>query len=169
MDMRMPVMDGYEATRRIKAHPAGGKTIVVALTASAFEEDRSEVLAAGCDDFLRKPIRQALIYAALERHLKLRFRYAETERVAAALDEADLVTALRRLPEEQRVALSEHALVLDAQTAAGAIQAIASSEPQLAAALRMLLSEYRFDEILRLLEEAAPGKYDNGGGADEKP
>jgi len=45
MDMRMPVMDGYEATRRIKATPQGQQTIIVALTASAFEDERERVLA----------------------------------------------------------------------------------------------------------------------------
>jgi CheY-like chemotaxis protein len=57
MDLRMPVMDGYEATRRIKADPEGRKTVVVALTASAFAEDRQRVQAAGCDDFVSKPFR----------------------------------------------------------------------------------------------------------------
>ena len=56
MDMRMPVMDGYEATRRIKATPKGQDTVIVALTASAFEEQRSAVMSAGCDGFVRHRI-----------------------------------------------------------------------------------------------------------------
>ncbi|MGA9382129.1 MAG: PAS domain S-box protein, partial [Phormidium sp.] len=51
MDMRMPVMDGYEATKIIKSQPGGQNTIIIAVTASALEEERSLVLAAGCDDF----------------------------------------------------------------------------------------------------------------------
>ena len=60
MDMRMPVLDGYAATRLIKdrARPPGRTAIIVALTASAFEEDRDAILAAGCDDFVRKPFRE---------------------------------------------------------------------------------------------------------------
>ena len=53
MDMRMPVMDGYEAIRQIKAAPGGQSTIIVALTASAFEKERARVLSTGCDDFVR--------------------------------------------------------------------------------------------------------------------
>ena len=57
MDMRMPVMDGYEATQRIKAQEKGRETAVIALTASAFEEDRKRILALGCDGFVPKPFR----------------------------------------------------------------------------------------------------------------
>ncbi|NJM27292.1 MAG: response regulator, partial [Pseudanabaena sp. RU_4_16] len=55
MDMRMPVMDGYEAARQIKAQPKGQATVIIALTASAFEEERAVVLSTGCNDFLPKP------------------------------------------------------------------------------------------------------------------
>ena len=55
MDVHMPVMDGLEATRRIKADPRGKETVIVALTASAMDEDRRTVLQSGADDFLAKP------------------------------------------------------------------------------------------------------------------
>jgi CheY-like chemotaxis protein len=56
MDLRLPVLDGWEATRRIKAHPVTCGTPVVALTADAFVEDREKALAAGCDGFETKPV-----------------------------------------------------------------------------------------------------------------
>ena len=58
MDMRMPVMDGYEATKQIKSTTKGQATAVIALTASTLEEERVVVRSAGCDDFLRKPFRE---------------------------------------------------------------------------------------------------------------
>ncbi len=58
MDMQMPVMDGYEATKQIKATQKGQTTVIIALTASAFEEDRQKVLAVGCDDFATKPLKK---------------------------------------------------------------------------------------------------------------
>lgn len=78
MDMRMPVMDGYEATRRIRALPGSERVKIVALTASAFEEDRRDILAAGCDEMVRKPLEVDVLFEVLGRLLALQYRYAET-------------------------------------------------------------------------------------------
>ena len=56
MDIRMPVMDGLEATHRIKSTEAGSHTKIIAITAQALEEDRIKIMHAGCDDFIRNPI-----------------------------------------------------------------------------------------------------------------
>jgi len=69
MDMRMPVMDGYEATRQIKAHLKGQATVIIALTASALEEEKAIILSAGCDDFVRKPFREDVILDKLTEYL----------------------------------------------------------------------------------------------------
>jgi CheY-like chemotaxis protein len=58
MDVHMPVMDGLEATRRIKADPRGKETVIIALTASAMDDDRRAALRSGADDFLTKPCRE---------------------------------------------------------------------------------------------------------------
>ncbi|NQE35271.1 GAF domain-containing protein [Microcoleus asticus] len=78
MDMQMPVMDGYEATRKIKAHPLGKQTVIVALTASAFEEERHTILGAGCDDFMRKPFEAKILFAKMEELLGMRYIYEES-------------------------------------------------------------------------------------------
>ena len=66
MDMGLPVMDGWEATRRIKADPRTRAIPVIALTAHAMAEDRDKALAAGCDDFDTKPVDITRLLAKIE-------------------------------------------------------------------------------------------------------
>jgi CheY-like chemotaxis protein len=56
MDLRLPVIDGWEATRRIKANPATRHIPILALSAHAMAGDRANALAAGCDDYDTKPV-----------------------------------------------------------------------------------------------------------------
>ncbi|MGL5193527.1 MAG: ATP-binding protein, partial [Chroococcales cyanobacterium] len=102
MDMRMPDMDGFEATRRIKATPKGQNTVVIALTASAFEEDRQLVLAAGCNDFIHKPFREEVLLSKVGEHIGVRYIYDEPI-------ESDSDNKIKDSPEDS-------ALILDAQS-----------------------------------------------------
>ena len=69
MDMSLPVIDGWEATRRIKAADATKKIPVIALTAHAMAGDREQALAAGCDDYDTKPIDLARLLPKIEKYL----------------------------------------------------------------------------------------------------
>ena len=73
MDMRMPVLDGYQATQQIKSESSSGfpVPVIIAVTSSVIEEERSQILAMGCDDFIRKPFRQKLILNTLSRYIKV--------------------------------------------------------------------------------------------------
>ena len=79
MDIRMPEMDGLEASTRIKrqARLDGTKTIIVALTAESFEEERNRILKAGCDEFLRKPFKEEQIVKVLTERLGVKFIQVE--------------------------------------------------------------------------------------------
>ena len=77
MDMRMPVMDGFEAIRIIRADAAGKKVRIISATASVFDEDRRLVLAAGADEFLPKPIRDTDLFEMVRRLLHVEYVYEE--------------------------------------------------------------------------------------------
>lgn len=66
MDMSLPVLDGWEATRRVKADPATQAIPVIALTAHAMAEDKEKSLAAGCDDFDTKPVELPRLLAKIQ-------------------------------------------------------------------------------------------------------
>jgi CheY-like chemotaxis protein len=67
MDMQMPLLDGVEATQRIRALPQGRTVPIIGLSANALTEDRMRALAAGMDEYLTKPVEPALLYQTLDR------------------------------------------------------------------------------------------------------
>ena len=157
MDMRMPVMDGYEATRLIKTAAAGKPPLIIALTASAFEENRETVLAAGCDDFVRKPFRQEDIFESMTLHLGVSFTYGDA---AAALppDAAPALLspeALADLPASWRSELHQAASMADDEAIGALLDQIEAERADVAGALAELVRDFRFDEIMDLTRNAA--------------
>lgn len=69
MDMSLPVMDGYTATRQIRANPDLANIIIIGLSAHAMSGDREKALASGCDDYLTKPLNDDLLFDMLEKYL----------------------------------------------------------------------------------------------------
>ena len=151
MDIRMPVMDGLEATRRIKGTEAGGRTKIVALTAHALEEERVRILAAGCDDFIRKPYRSSEIFESLTKHLGVRFLYAEEagEVTAPAAPEKD---AFASLPDALICELEQVLLRLDADAIAAVIERIRPHHEDLAADLASMAKAFQYGKMLRMIE-----------------
>jgi signal transduction histidine kinase/DNA-binding response OmpR family regulator len=149
MDIRMPIMDGLQATHLIKAEDTDAQTYIVALTAHALEEERKEILAAGCDDFIRKPYTYPEILDALTRHLGVRFIYEEekTSAPSHALDAA----ALAALPSDLQNALEQALTRIDLGAVKHTIEAIRSRNPSLAEALTPLAKDLQFGRILQLI------------------
>ncbi|MBI9045593.1 MAG: DUF3365 domain-containing protein [Anaerolineaceae bacterium] len=77
MDMRMPIMDGYEATRLIKSEGQSKNSLIFAQTASAFEEYQFDMILSGCDDMIRKPLMESELFEKMGQHLGVRFRYQD--------------------------------------------------------------------------------------------
>jgi two-component system sensor histidine kinase/response regulator len=165
MDMRMPGMDGYAATREIKARAAveGRKILVIALTASSFEEDRQAILATGCDDFIRKPYREHEIFDVLRRHLGIRFIEETEPATDTARDDAArrgswetvqaaLQAAIAEMPTSWPHDLYEAATALNAGQMVALIEVLRPQAPHIADTLAHWVHDYEYDKIIALLE-----------------
>ena len=177
MDLRMPVMDGYEATRKIREkeqktvisgeypvssiqHSASSHTPIVAITSSAFEENRSDALAVGCDDFVRKPFREADIFDVIHKHLGVHFVYEEPEqsRKAARLQEQahkDVLTpeTFASLPSDLLMNLEQAIVQLDGEMIQQAIEEIRPHNAPLTDALAVLAKDFQYDKILTFIQK----------------
>ncbi|OQW93668.1 MAG: hypothetical protein BWK79_09935 [Beggiatoa sp. IS2] len=152
MDMRMPVLDGYEATRQIKSHPEGHKTIVIALTASAFEDDRKRVIQCGCDDFLRKPYRESEIFDLLEKYLQVRYQYEETCIIDEMEDTDTTDMDLTKIPQAMRDMMHQALVDLNVDKIEKYIEKIELIDAHAAHSLRKLANNFEYDKILSLFD-----------------
>jgi PAS domain S-box-containing protein len=84
MDLVMPVLDGFEATRRLRARDDGRQIPIIAMSASSFEPDQNRSREVGCDGFLAKPVRRDKLLALLEQHLGITWRYRTPAQQAPA-------------------------------------------------------------------------------------
>ncbi|MEG4110146.1 PAS domain-containing protein, partial [Microcoleus sp. S13_C5] len=175
MDMRMPVMDGYEATREIKALeqqsavageninlPANSSptnaTKIIALTASAFEEDRAKIMTAGCDDFIHKPFRESVLFDKMAQHLGVRYLYQED----LSHSSPQPATPRNLTPEDLNVMPSEwiaqfrqEVLCANDELILQLIDQIPESEASLAHTLTDLVNNFRLDILFDLIRASS--------------
>jgi CheY-like chemotaxis protein len=152
MDMRMPVMDGREATQRIRELEGGKNVKIIALTASSLEEDREQIMAYGCDDFLRKPFDENALFELMRKHLEIEFVYDGS---ALAREAPARAIGIVRLPVELRMRLKEAAVSLDSVGAAAAIESIRRHDAGLADMLTTLANDFNYAEMLALAETSS--------------
>ncbi len=154
MDLRMPVMDGYEATRRIKASARGQATVIIALTASAFAADRQFILSEGCDDFVRKPFVEEDIYQALEKHLGVSFLMAEESGGLPLGIAAPALTPslLRPIAQAWRADFRKAIVEADYTLLQQLLHELRPLHPEAAAALGSLVGGYEYERVLVALD-----------------
>ena len=161
MDLRMPILDGYEATEKIRSlsrdSASDGDTKIVALTASAFEENKARAYASGCDDFVRKPFRESEIFKVMARHLGVRYVYGDVVESAPTsapvdfLNNSDLAGQVSDLPEELVTQLAAATELCDADRIDQIIAEIKKSNRALAEALSRLSGKFDYDRIMQLI------------------
>ncbi len=154
MDRRMPVMDGLEASQRIREMEGGRETIIVALTASAFDDQKKEVMAAGLDDFISKPCRTDQIYECMGKHLGLHYRYADEPTAVLSHPKVEVqMEALNGLPQELLEELYTMALTLDIVGTREVVERITEVDEVLADGLRQLVDGMDFSTLQVLLAQ----------------
>ncbi len=153
MDLRMPVMNGDEATQRIKTLPGMPSTIIIALTASAFESDRARTLALGCDDFIAKPFQRQQIYCALEKHLGVRFTYETVEpKQSSTQQSVETARQMARLDPAWREQMRRATIDGDVVMIETLISQIESTQPELATLLNQWMFNFDYARIRNLIE-----------------
>lgn len=148
---------GCKVARRIRGEEPSWRTKLLAISASAFDEERAQALAAGCDDFLRKLFRATELLEMMGRHLKFAFRYADetTGKAAAAPQKAIDPERLRALPELLLRQLQHAVLHLDIQRTTEFAEQVAGLGPVLGAWILGQVRELRYEQLLDLLEGEA--------------
>ncbi|OIR13721.1 autoinducer 2 sensor kinase/phosphatase LuxQ [mine drainage metagenome] len=152
MDRRMPVMDGMEATRRIRKLPGGKSVKIVAVTASAFKEQREEMLDSGMDDFVRKPYRFSEIYECLTKQLGVKYVYADAATTEPASEVALTPEMLAVLPSELRHELHDALESLEGERIDAAIRQVTAHDAKLHGLLHHLVENYNYPAILQALQ-----------------
>ncbi|MGR8932008.1 MAG: PAS domain S-box protein [Gammaproteobacteria bacterium] len=150
MDRRMPVMDGIEATQKIRALPGGNDVKIVAVTASAFSEQRREMINAGMDDFVRKPFRSSEIYECLAKQLGVQYVYDNSNKLTPT---ANALTneMLAVLPEELRADLKDALQKLDSERIGQIIRQVANYDKALERTLNRYADNFDYPAILNTL------------------
>ncbi len=156
MDVRMPVMDGYEATRLIKNGEKGRTTPVIAVTASVFDDNREQARQCGADDFLGKPFTQGDLFGKLAEWLHAEYVYAdEASGSGAERQEAEgfFVTSARlsQLPQEIREQMGKAAAGGYQDRLLELIEQVAARDEQLASGLRELAVGFQYEKLIELL------------------
>lgn len=168
MDMRMPIMDGYAATREIKSRDRNNsvsnyspypRPIIIALTANAFEEQRHDIIAAGCDDLINKPLMEEILFAKLQDYLQIEYSYHEETNTNKSenpnfkklpLTPTEAIPLLQKTPPTWLEQLYNAAASCSDALIIELLDQISPEHQQIANCLRELAFDFQFEKIMEL-------------------
>ncbi len=162
MDIRMAGMDGYEAIRQIRSkvdqEDHASQPVIIALTASAFEEEKAMALSKGCDDFVRKPFKEEEIFEKMRIHIGVQYIYEETENKnkpdsKKKLSGNEFTSAMKAVPIELLNRLQEATELSDVSMISEVISNIRPQNSKLADTLEQYAMDFTYDAILDVVRE----------------
>ena len=162
MDMCMPHMDGYEAVAAIRKRECliaecekdafRVPVKIVAVTASCLEDARESALIGGCDDFLRKPLRESDLFAMLEKHLGTRFIYKAKQNEEKRPEETfDMDDSIAALPDDLLRRFKTALVNTKMDDVEAIVEEIRAMDGRLSEKLEAMAQEFAYDEILDLI------------------
>lgn len=154
LDMRMPVIDGFEVIRTIREKETDERIPIIAITASAFEELKEDIYRAGATEYVRKPFNEHEIFEAIKSCLNVRYIYedAKSDGKTEISDEHTL-TAIADIPEPLAGKMLQATLSADLDQLLEYIVQLSGKWPQLAAKLRDMAENFRYDELIAVFRE----------------
>lgn len=157
MDTLMPVMDGYEAIGRIRAGKHGKDVRIISVTASAFAENRAEMMAVGADDFVGKPFRENELFEKIRELLQVEYLYDQKSPGAPSEKEQKMTVLTREsltsMPADLLREIREAIIEADVYRALTAIDRLEAHDAGISGVLRRLAKGYEYQALLDLLPE----------------
>lgn len=148
MDIRMPILDGYEATKKIRSLENGKEPKIVALSAHVMEEELKKIYEAGCDDFLSKPFKEDGLFSKLEKYLPIKYKYESLGKELVTINNVKIENLDLHILEEK---IKSDLLYASNNTDATKIMEIAKEimekHPQIAEQLIQLADNFDYEKI----------------------
>lgn len=150
MDFRMPVMDGHEAIHRIRAMVRGKEPKIIAVTASAMDENRQQLMEIGADDFLSKPFSEVELFQKIHTHVGVDYVYEDIPSTAEEVT-VDLTTeSLADWPPDLIDPMRDAVITADLDRLLARIHDLESRDPHIARGLRRLAEGFHYERLLDL-------------------
>ena len=159
-DLAMPVMDGFEMTKKLRATAAFNQTIIIASSASVFDFDRQQSRKAGCDDFLPKPVQISELLDLLQQYLELEWIYDTDDSTAGIQVESALSNEMVVPPAEELMTLYDAAQDGYITGIHAEVNRLIQLDPQYATfanQIRELAQEFEDEKISQLVEPYLSG------------
>jgi len=161
MDVRMPVMDGKEATKHIRRLEAGKTVKIVGVSAHVFSDDIQNTMATGMDDFIKKPFLFSDIYSCLQKHLQVNYLFHHYPELSQNDYTPLTVEMMKTLDEPTLLELRQYIQNLNSEKLFEVIKRIALYDNELSMVLNTYISNLKYTELFRAINQVLPTKLTN--------